>query len=73
MNGLFRPRNLAIVGGLAGAVYVVPSLMPNVFETQGTKNIGDRWSVGGGSNTHTPGVATKRGMSVLVMNLKELN
>ncbi|KAI5194960.1 hypothetical protein E4T39_08444 [Aureobasidium subglaciale] len=33
----------------------------NVFETQGSKNIGARWSAGGGSDVHTPGVATTRG------------
>ncbi|KEQ88438.1 hypothetical protein M438DRAFT_361777 [Aureobasidium pullulans EXF-150] len=33
----------------------------NPFETQGTKNIGARWSAGGGSDVHTPGAATPRG------------
>jgi len=33
----------------------------NPFETQGTKNIGERWSAGGGSDVHTPGAATPRG------------
>ncbi|EON69159.1 hypothetical protein W97_08517 [Coniosporium apollinis CBS 100218] len=34
---------------------------PNVFETPGSKQIGDRWSAAGGKDTHTPGAATRRG------------
>lgn len=33
----------------------------NPFVTQGTKNVADRFSAGGGTDVHTPGVATKRG------------
>ena len=33
----------------------------NPFETQGVKNIADRYSSGGATSTHTPGVATPRG------------
>ena len=34
-----------------------------MFETQGVKNVGDRYAAQGGSNTHMPAVATPRGMS----------
>merc|ERR1712014_43992 len=64
MSGFFRPRNLAIAaGGLGAAVVFFPTSTPagNVFETPGVRNIGDRYSAGGGSTTHIPGVATKRG------------
>ncbi|KAI5201705.1 hypothetical protein E4T42_04277 [Aureobasidium subglaciale] len=59
-----RPRNLVILGGvLVGAAFIPTpgSKTTNVFETQGTKNIGARWSAAGGSDVHTPGVATTRG------------
>jgi len=39
------------------------STYSNPFETQGSKNIGARWSAGGGSDVHTPGAATPRGNS----------
>merc|ERR1711915_573959 len=64
MSGFFRPRNLAIAaGGLGAAVVFFPTSTPagNVFETPGVRNIGDIYSAGGGSTTHIPGVATKRG------------
>merc|ERR1711915_883824 len=64
MSGFFRPRNLAIAaGGLGAAVVFFPTSTPagNVFETPGVRNIGARYSAGGGSDTHIPGVATKRG------------
>jgi len=32
-----------------------------MFETQGVKNVGDRYAAQGGTNTHMPGVATPRG------------
>ncbi|KAG9553752.1 hypothetical protein KCU61_g4481, partial [Aureobasidium melanogenum] len=59
-----RPRNLVILGGvLVGAAFIPTpgSKTSNVFETQGTKNIGARWSSGGGTDVHTPGAATPRG------------
>ncbi|KAI4844741.1 hypothetical protein E4T44_06026 [Aureobasidium sp. EXF-8845] len=40
-----------------------PADYSNPFETQGTRNIADRWSAGGGSDVHTPGAATPRGNS----------
>ncbi|RMY67684.1 hypothetical protein D0863_07624 [Hortaea werneckii] len=67
MSGFFRPRNLAIAAGGLGAVVVFfPTSTPagNVFETPGVRNIGARYSAGGGSTTHVPGVATKRGVGV---------
>ncbi|PNS20513.1 hypothetical protein CAC42_5963 [Sphaceloma murrayae] len=67
MSGLFRPRNLAIAGG-AGvfAFFVLPRTSAaklNPMNTPGVQNIEDRWSAGGGSDKHTPGVATPRGGS----------
>jgi hypothetical protein len=58
--GLLCPSDHAI------STCLNPSLTPylnysNPFETQGTKNIGARWSAGGGSDVHTPGAATPRG------------
>ncbi|KAK4954045.1 hypothetical protein LTR28_006354 [Elasticomyces elasticus] len=63
MSGWIRPRNLVIGGGLLAAVLFVPkpeSMKVNVFQTPGQKNIGDAFSRGGGSDVHTPGVATQR-------------
>ncbi|KAF2429913.1 hypothetical protein EJ08DRAFT_679634 [Tothia fuscella] len=54
-----NPRNLAMIAaGVGAAVYFIPG---NVFSTPGTKNIGDAWSRGGGSTTHTPAISTPRG------------
>ncbi|KAH0285301.1 hypothetical protein KCU62_g7613, partial [Aureobasidium sp. EXF-3399] len=61
-----RPRNLVILGGVIVGSFFVPTFgakTTNPFETQGTKNIGERWSAGGGSDVHTPGAATPRGDS----------
>jgi len=61
-----RPRNLAIGGAVLAALAFVPtpgSKTTNPFQTQGTNNIGERWSAAGGSTVHTPGVATPRGDS----------
>ncbi|KAF2766019.1 hypothetical protein EJ03DRAFT_279002 [Teratosphaeria nubilosa] len=65
----FRPRNIAIAGGLAAAIIFFPRTtsqapLPNIFETPGVKNIGDAHARGGASNTHTTAVATTRGMTV---------
>ncbi|KAF1355063.1 hypothetical protein BDV97DRAFT_344633 [Delphinella strobiligena] len=64
MSGWARPRNLLIGGGVLAALAFVPtpgSKSTNPFETQGTKNITNRFSASGGTDVHTPGVATKRG------------
>jgi hypothetical protein len=54
-----NPRNLALAGaGVAAVLYIIPG---NIFNTPGTKNIGDAWSRGGGSTTHTPAISTPRG------------
>ncbi|KAF2725683.1 hypothetical protein K431DRAFT_281046 [Polychaeton citri CBS 116435] len=58
MSGLIRPRNLLIAGGLGAAVYLSPI---NPFHTPGVQNVTDRYSAGGGSHNHQPGVATQRG------------
>ncbi|GAB7332889.1 hypothetical protein MBLNU13_g04605t1 [Cladosporium sp. NU13] len=62
------PRNIAIGAGAVGAVaFLFPrsikkvAPMENMFETQGVKNVGDRYAAQGGSNTHLPAVATPRG------------
>ncbi|GAB7345245.1 hypothetical protein MBLNU457_3616t1 [Dothideomycetes sp. NU457] len=65
MSKLFGPRNAAILAmaGTVGYLFFPTPASPttNPFETQGSKNIGNRWSSGGGSDVHTPGAATKRG------------
>jgi len=54
-----NPRNLAAAAvGVAGVLYLIPG---NIFNTPATKGIGDAWSKGGGSTTHTPAIATPRG------------
>lgn len=62
MDKLLKPRNLAIMGVAITAAMFYPRA-PNIFETPGTKNIGDRFSAAGAKDTHTPGVATRRGDS----------
>ncbi|KAL2351804.1 hypothetical protein BJ546DRAFT_259638 [Cryomyces antarcticus] len=70
MSGMFRPRNLAILGAGVIAIMFVPfpGGTPKVFDTPASKSIGDRWSSGGGSTNHTPGAATKRGDKQDVMS-----
>ncbi|KAF1987689.1 hypothetical protein K402DRAFT_392493 [Aulographum hederae CBS 113979] len=59
MSGLSKPRNLLLAAGAVGAVvYMVPG---NIFHTPATKSVGERWSKGGGSDTHTPAMATPLG------------
>ncbi|KAF2084199.1 hypothetical protein K490DRAFT_68983 [Saccharata proteae CBS 121410] len=53
-----------VVAGALGLMYAVPKLSgdtSSVFETQASQAIGDRYSAGGGSTTHLPATATKRG------------
>jgi len=64
------PRNIAIGAGAIGAAVVLfprsakkVAPMDNIFETQGVKNVGDRYAAQGGTNTHLPAVATPRGNS----------
>ncbi|GME28347.1 hypothetical protein BKCO1_5200080 [Neofusicoccum parvum] len=64
MSRLLRNKAVWTVGGAISIFYLVPRLSgnkDNVFETQAAQNIGDRWSAGGGTPTHTPATATKRG------------
>ncbi|KAK3647081.1 hypothetical protein LTR56_008249 [Elasticomyces elasticus] len=74
MSGYLRPRNIAIVGGIGLALFAFPrtkaqvSPIGNIFETPAVKSVGDRHAAGGASNTHTTGVATKRGDSSVVMS-----
>ncbi|KAK5122469.1 hypothetical protein LTR85_004053 [Meristemomyces frigidus] len=77
MSGWLRPRNAFIVAGVGAAAFLFPRTsakanpVGNLFETPGTKNIGDSWSRGGGSNTHTPGAATKRGDKDMTVSTQE--
>ncbi|KAK0265793.1 hypothetical protein LTR48_000200 [Friedmanniomyces endolithicus] len=74
MSGFLRPRNIAIVGGIGAALFLFPrttaqiSPVTNIFETPAVKSVGDRHAAGGASNTHTTGVATKRGDSSNTMS-----
>lgn len=64
MAYLFKSKPVWVVGGALSLFYLVPRLSgnkENVFETPATQNIADRWSAGGGTPTHTPAQATKRG------------
>merc|ERR1712183_966701 len=58
----FTPRNIAIgAGAVVAATFLFPrstkkvAPMENMFETQGVKNVGDRYAAQGGFNTHLPG------------------
>ncbi|KAK5173484.1 uncharacterized protein LTR77_002165 [Saxophila tyrrhenica] len=66
-QGLARPRNLAIAGAI-GSVALLgffprtrKQVLPDTIETPAMQQIGDRHSSGGGTNTHTPAVGTRRG------------
>ncbi|KAK7734555.1 hypothetical protein SLS57_000252 [Botryosphaeria dothidea] len=64
MANFLKNKAVWVVGTTVGVLYLVPKLSGNknnVFETPGTQNIADRWSAGGGTPTHTPAAATKRG------------
>nr|POF18335.1 hypothetical protein CFP56_78336 [Quercus suber] len=61
-------RNILIGAGVVGAaVFLFPRTtakanpVGNVFDTPASQSVGDRYSAGGGSNTHLPGAATRRG------------
>ncbi|QIX00921.1 hypothetical protein AMS68_006438 [Peltaster fructicola] len=59
-------RNILLLGGVAaGAYFLWPkqTISSNPFETQGVRNVGNAFATGGGTTTHTPGVATTRGDS----------
>nr|OQO24552.1 hypothetical protein B0A51_06801 [Rachicladosporium sp. CCFEE 5018] len=69
-------RNLIVAAGVVGAgLFFFPraaaKVTPNAFETPGVKNIGDRYSAGGGTKTHLPGVATPRGNAEAVTSNQE--
>ncbi|KAF2094161.1 hypothetical protein NA57DRAFT_80578 [Rhizodiscina lignyota] len=54
-----NPRNLLLgAAGVGACLYLFTN---NIFSTPGTKQIEDRFSAGGGSDTHTPAQATPRG------------
>ncbi|TID27683.1 Essential protein-like protein Yae1 [Venturia nashicola] len=54
-----NPRNLALAGvGVAGGIYL---LGINPFNSYGSQNIGNAWSRAGGSQTHSPAIATPLG------------
>lgn len=55
---------LFLAGGGVGFTYYMfmrQYWFPNPYKTRGVQNIEDRFSSGGATETHTPGVATKRG------------
>merc|ERR1711879_573687 len=56
-----QPRHSSRRLGAVVAFFPTSTPAGNVFETPGVRNIGARYSAGGGSTTHVPGVATKRG------------
>ncbi|CZT18052.1 uncharacterized protein RCC_03890 [Ramularia collo-cygni] len=61
MSQFFSPRNVAIGVGLGGLLFAVPRVMEGKkIETFGSQNIAERYSAGGGTKTHLPGVATPR-------------
>jgi len=65
----FRPRNIAIITAVPVAAYLYSTVrggtLPiNPLETPASKSIGERWSAGGGTTVHTPGVATRRGTAI---------
>ncbi|TKA37191.1 hypothetical protein B0A55_13437, partial [Friedmanniomyces simplex] len=74
MSRFLRPRNIAIAGGIGAALFLFPrtsaqvSPIGNIFETPAVKSVGDRHAAGGASNTHTTGIATKRGDSSSTMS-----
>lgn len=54
-----NPRNLALAGaGVAGGIYLIGI---NPFNSYGSQNIGNAWSRAGGSQTHSPAIATPLG------------
>ncbi|KAF2702953.1 hypothetical protein K504DRAFT_463966 [Pleomassaria siparia CBS 279.74] len=55
---------LFLAGGGVGFTYYLymrQYWFPNPYKTRGVQNIEDRFSSGGATATHTPGVATQRG------------
>jgi hypothetical protein len=56
---------LFLAGGGVGFTYYMfmrQYWFPNPYKTRGVQNIEDRFSSGGATATHTPGVATRRGI-----------
>ncbi|KAL1393278.1 hypothetical protein HDK64DRAFT_304405 [Phyllosticta capitalensis] len=43
-----------ITATTAGAIYAVPKLTGNLFETPATRGVAEAFTAGGGSPTHTP-------------------
>ncbi|KAI9880400.1 MAG: hypothetical protein M1830_003440 [Pleopsidium flavum] len=59
-------RKVLVVGTIGGlAVFQYTGLNPisRIFRTPGVENIENRFSSGGGTKTHIPGAATRRGDS----------
>ncbi|KAF1824273.1 uncharacterized protein K489DRAFT_408671 [Dissoconium aciculare CBS 342.82] len=69
MAKLLSTRNIMIAGGVGAALYLFPRTVAKVnpiqdgIKTPGTEAIAQRFASGGGTTTHTPGFATKRGTS----------
>lgn len=77
MSRLFTTRNIFIAGGVVAVVYLFPrtrkTIVPtdNPLETKAAQRVTDRYSAGGGSNTHLPAVATKLGDPSIVVSSQE--
>jgi len=66
MNTLLKPRNIALAGLGATLIAFLPrgaKESASVPSSSGVKNIEQRFSSGGATDTHTPGAATRRGTS----------
>lgn len=64
MSPLTIPK-IFMAGGAVGFGYYLlmrQYWFPNPYKTREVQNIEDRFSAGGGTPHHTPGVATMRGM-----------
>ena len=77
MAQYLKPRYIAIAGAGAAAIFLFPRTtakvapIANVFETPAVKNVGDRYSAGGGTNTHLPAVATNTCTNASFFNSKQ--
>lgn len=57
-----------MAGGAVGFgyyLYMRQYWFPNPYKTQGVQNIEDRYSAGGANPTHTPAMASERGMDAI--------
>lgn len=67
MSPLSVPK-IFMAGGAVGFgyyLYMRQYWFPNPYKTQGVQNIEDRYSAGGANPTHTPAMASERGMDAI--------